>query len=105
LGELTARGLVTCDSFAALRQMSTPPLRRRHALRPVGRWCTFRGTFNYPHFGPSRSRDECRSVWPCRATIPCCRAVSLRRDSGSRPAGRALLGNRPPSSFVTPPLP
>ncbi len=42
LGDLLARGLITCDSFAALRQMITPPSRRRHALHPVGRWCTLR---------------------------------------------------------------
>jgi ATP-dependent Lhr-like helicase len=42
LAELLARGLVTCDSFAAVRQMITPPSRRRHALPPVGRWCCFR---------------------------------------------------------------
>jgi ATP-dependent Lhr-like helicase len=42
LGDLLARGLITCDSFAALRQMITPPSRRRHALQPVGRWCCFR---------------------------------------------------------------
>ena len=29
LAELLARGLITCDSFAALRQMITPPSRRR----------------------------------------------------------------------------
>jgi ATP-dependent Lhr-like helicase len=43
LAELLARGFVTCDSFAALRQMITPPSRRRQALRPVGRWSCFRG--------------------------------------------------------------
>ena len=42
LGELLARGWVTCDSFAALRQMITPPSRRSRALVPVGRWCAFR---------------------------------------------------------------
>jgi ATP-dependent Lhr-like helicase len=42
LADLLARGFVTCDSFAALRQMITPPSRRRHALVPVGRWCCFR---------------------------------------------------------------
>ncbi len=42
LADLLARGLITCDSFAALRQMITPPSRRRHALVPVGRWCCFR---------------------------------------------------------------
>jgi ATP-dependent Lhr-like helicase len=43
LGELVARGFITCDSFGAVRQMITPPSRRRGALRPVGRWCAFRG--------------------------------------------------------------
>ncbi len=42
LADLLARGFVTCDSFAALRQLITPPSRRRHALVPVGRWCCFR---------------------------------------------------------------
>ena len=42
LAELLARGFITCDSFAALRQMITPPSRRRAALRPVGRWSRFR---------------------------------------------------------------
>src|SRR5436853_2137505 len=42
LAELLARGFVTCDSFAALRQMITPPSRRRAALRAVGRWSIFR---------------------------------------------------------------
>jgi ATP-dependent Lhr-like helicase len=43
LADLMARGFVTCDSFAALRQMITPPSRRRAALRPVGRWSILRG--------------------------------------------------------------
>ncbi len=38
LADLVARGFVTCDSFAALRQMMTPPSRRKGLLRPVGRW-------------------------------------------------------------------
>jgi ATP-dependent Lhr-like helicase len=42
LAELVARGLVTCDSFAALRQMLTPPSKRRRAIRPVGRWSSLR---------------------------------------------------------------
>jgi ATP-dependent Lhr-like helicase len=42
LSDLLARGFVTCDSFAAVRQMITPPSRRRRALSPVGRWCCFR---------------------------------------------------------------
>jgi ATP-dependent Lhr-like helicase len=42
LADLVARGFITCDSFAAVRQMITPPSRRRAALRPVGRWSCFR---------------------------------------------------------------
>ena len=48
LAELLARGFVTCDSFAALRQMITPPSRRRTALRPVGRWSCLRTTSPAP---------------------------------------------------------
>jgi ATP-dependent Lhr-like helicase len=42
LADLVSHGLVTCDSFAGLRQMITPPSRRKSALRPVGRWSCFR---------------------------------------------------------------
>src|SRR5439155_10984259 len=42
LGDLIGHGMVTCDSFGALRQMITPPSRRRRPLKPVGRWCSFR---------------------------------------------------------------
>jgi ATP-dependent Lhr-like helicase len=42
LADLLSHGLITCDSFAALRQMTTPPSRRRGSLRPVGRWCCLR---------------------------------------------------------------
>jgi ATP-dependent Lhr-like helicase len=42
MADLVSHGLVTCDSFAALRQMITPPSRRRSPLRPVGRWSCFR---------------------------------------------------------------
>jgi ATP-dependent Lhr-like helicase len=44
LAELVSHGLATCDSFGALRQMLTPPSRRRAPLRPVGRWSCFRST-------------------------------------------------------------
>jgi len=54
LAELLARGLITCDSVDALRQMITPPSRRRHALRPVGRWCCFRAETP----PPSKNADE-----------------------------------------------
>jgi ATP-dependent Lhr-like helicase len=52
LAELVARGLITCDSFAAVRQMITPRSRRRHALQPVGRWCCFRAA------PPEANRDD-----------------------------------------------
>jgi ATP-dependent Lhr-like helicase len=42
LADLVSHGMVTCDSFAALRQMITPPSRRRAPLRPVGRWTCLR---------------------------------------------------------------
>src|SRR5256885_16492897 len=53
LADLLSRGLITCDSFAALRQMITPPSRRRAPLRPVGRWCSFRSSE-----GPEKNEDE-----------------------------------------------
>jgi ATP-dependent Lhr-like helicase len=49
LGDLLSRGLVTCDSFAALRQLITPPSKRRHAIRPVGRWSCFRSDREVTH--------------------------------------------------------
>jgi ATP-dependent Lhr-like helicase len=52
LADLLARGLITCDSFAALRQMITPPSRRRHVLKAVGRWCCFRCAV------PEKNRDD-----------------------------------------------
>ncbi|MFO0934282.1 MAG: DEAD/DEAH box helicase [Planctomycetota bacterium] len=42
LGDLAARGLVTCDAWAGLRGMWTPPSRRRHAVPVMGRWSCFR---------------------------------------------------------------
>jgi ATP-dependent Lhr-like helicase len=42
LADLVSHGFATCDSFGALRQMMTPPSRRRNPLRPVGRWSCFR---------------------------------------------------------------
>lgn len=38
LGELVARGLVTCDSFAGLRALIVPASRRRHPMTVAGRW-------------------------------------------------------------------
>jgi ATP-dependent Lhr-like helicase len=60
LADLLAHGLITCDSFAALRQMITPPSRRRSALRPVGRWCCFR---NQPH---EHHGDELTEMVACQ---------------------------------------
>lgn len=42
LADLVSHGLVTCDSFAALRQLITPPSRRKRPVRAVGRWSLFR---------------------------------------------------------------
>ncbi len=47
LGELVGQGLVTCDSFAGLRQLLVPPSRRRAGHGPAGsntpgRWSLFR---------------------------------------------------------------
>ncbi len=42
LAELVSHGLVTGDSFAAMRQMITPPSRRRGPVRSFGRWSRFR---------------------------------------------------------------
>ncbi|MFN3241182.1 MAG: DEAD/DEAH box helicase [Planctomycetota bacterium] len=38
LGELVGAGLVTCDSFAAMRQLAIAPSKRRFPLFAVGRW-------------------------------------------------------------------
>lgn len=42
LGELIGRGLLTCDSFGALRWLIVPPSRRRAPMSTVGRWSLFR---------------------------------------------------------------
>jgi ATP-dependent Lhr-like helicase len=42
LAELLSHGLVTCDSFASLRQVLTPQSRRHRPPRSVGRWSRFR---------------------------------------------------------------
>ena len=42
LAELVARGLATCDSFAALRGLIVPPSRRRAPSPTVGRWSLLR---------------------------------------------------------------
>ena len=40
--ELIAQGLITCDSFSALRWLLLPPQRRSRALPPGGRWSLLR---------------------------------------------------------------
>ena len=42
LGELVARGLLTCDSFGGLRSLLVPPSRRRARLSVAGRWSLLR---------------------------------------------------------------
>ncbi|MEM7199180.1 MAG: DEAD/DEAH box helicase [Planctomycetota bacterium] len=43
LRELVARGAITCDSFAGLRQLLVPARRRRFAFAAAGRWSCFGG--------------------------------------------------------------
>lgn len=43
LADLVTHGLVTCDSYSGLRQLITPPSRRKKPIRPVGRWSLLRG--------------------------------------------------------------
>jgi len=42
LGELIAQGVLTCDSFAALRWLVVPASRRKSPMPTVGRWSLFR---------------------------------------------------------------
>ena len=42
LAGLITRGLVTCDSYAGLRQLIVAPSKRKHALRAAGRWSLLR---------------------------------------------------------------
>src|SRR5262249_50348688 len=49
LADLVSHGWATCDSFGALRQMITPPSRRRAPLQPVGRWSCFRSANTLNH--------------------------------------------------------
>ncbi len=42
LAELIATGIVSCDSFAGLRQLMVPSSRRKRPVTPVGRWTLFR---------------------------------------------------------------
>ena len=48
LSELIARGLLTCDSFGALRWLMVPPSRRRGPLATVGRWSLIRRESSSP---------------------------------------------------------
>jgi ATP-dependent Lhr-like helicase len=51
LSELIGEGLVTCDSFAAARQLAVPPSRRRLPLHAVGR-------FQLVHWPPAARASE-----------------------------------------------
>ncbi len=42
LTELIARGLVTCDSYAPVRQLLAAAHKRKHAVGPQGRWALLR---------------------------------------------------------------
>ena len=54
LGEAIAAGLITADSFAALRWLLLPSERRAKARPPAGRWCRFRsGELAESHADPT----------------------------------------------------
>lgn len=42
LADLVSHGMATCDSFAAIRQLITPPSKRKRAVHSVGRWSLLR---------------------------------------------------------------
>jgi ATP-dependent Lhr-like helicase len=42
LGDLIARGLVTCDAWSGLRQLLVPPSKRRRPVGAMGRWSILR---------------------------------------------------------------
>jgi ATP-dependent Lhr-like helicase len=42
LADLISHGMVTCDSYGALRQMIQPPSKRKTLIQPVGRWSLLR---------------------------------------------------------------
>ncbi|MEQ8765782.1 MAG: DEAD/DEAH box helicase [Planctomycetota bacterium] len=42
VAELIASGLLTCDAFGGLRQLITPPSKRKRSVVPLGRFCAFR---------------------------------------------------------------
>ena len=48
LSELISRGLLTCDSYGALRWLMVPPSRRRGPLATVGRWSLIRREIGTP---------------------------------------------------------
>jgi len=60
LGELIARGALTCDSYGALRWLVVPPSRRRTSGTTVGRWSLFRGLS--PERAPLRAKGTVPAV-------------------------------------------
>jgi ATP-dependent helicase Lhr and Lhr-like helicase len=104
LGELLALGLVTNDSFGALRDLLVPPWKRKdRPLRPTGRWSLFRrGTPPVPPpefvihamlrrygvvFRALLSRE--RQPMPWRDLLRTCRTMELR---GEIRGGRFVAG-------------
>ena len=65
LAELIGLGLVTCDSFAAMRQLAIPPSRRAFPLFAVGRWSPI------PMPGPATRASE--------STVEMCALALLAR--------------------------
>jgi ATP-dependent Lhr-like helicase len=77
LAELLAHGLVTCDSFASLRQLITPPSRRRRAPRSVGRWSCFRPSLPLP-LGEGRGESTLINGKNGKSRVPLLAASSAK---------------------------
>ena len=76
LAELLAHGLVTCDSFASLRQLITPPSRRRRPSRSVGRWSCFRS----PEAQPQTDDGQTIAATKSGGRVPLLAANSAARN-------------------------
>ena len=65
--ELIAHGIITCDSFAAMRWLLLPSSRRRGARTPGGRWSRLRRTGEGPAGDPLA--DEDLVMFACRRLL------------------------------------
>ena len=92
LASLLAHGLVTCDSFASLRQIITPPSRRNRAPKSVGRWSCFRVD------APEVEADELGARQLLRVARSCPPHVETRKAADL--VGEALTRRWSPASSV-----